>query len=194
MKNPDNKLAHETSPYLLQHADNPVNWLSWNTQSLKLAKELNKPILLSIGYSACHWCHVMAHESFEDDATAALMNKYFINIKVDREERPDLDKIYQTSHSLLTGRPGGWPLTVFLTPDNQMPFYAGTYFPNKPRYGMPAFSEILSTVNNIYETRKDDITEQNNHLQQMLDEINNTNNNPVDSINTLPLDLARKQI
>ncbi|MDH5735314.1 MAG: thioredoxin domain-containing protein, partial [Gammaproteobacteria bacterium] len=117
-----------------------------------------------------------------------------INIKVDREERPDLDKIYQTSHSLLTGRPGGWPLTVFLTPDNQMPFYAGTYFPNKPRYGMPAFSEILSTVNNIYETRKDDITEQNNHLQQMLDEINNTNNNPVDSINTLPLDLARKQI
>ncbi|MCW8854354.1 MAG: thioredoxin domain-containing protein [Gammaproteobacteria bacterium] len=194
MKNPENKLADETSPYLLQHADNPVNWQSWNKQALALAKEQNKPILLSIGYSACHWCHVMAHESFENNDIAELMNKYFINIKVDREERPDLDKIYQTSHSLLTGRPGGWPLTVFLTPADQMPFYAGTYFPNEAKYGMPAFSEILTTVDNLYKTRLEDIREQNDSLQKMLSEANESTDSSEKTINTLPLDLARKQI
>ena len=126
-----NSLINETSPYLLQHAHNPVEWYPWGTAALEKAQRENRPILLSIGYSACHWCHVMAHESFEDPQTAALMNRLFINIKVDREERPDIDKIYQTAHSLLTRRHGGWPLTVFLTPDDRVPFFAGTYFPNE---------------------------------------------------------------
>ena len=141
-----NHLAQQTSPYLLQHADNPVHWHPWGEQALQLALKLNKPILLSIGYSACHWCHVMAHESFENEDTAQLMNEYFINIKVDREERPDLDKIYQLAHQLLTGRSGGWPLTLFLMPQNQTPFFAGTYFPPQPRHGLRSFSDILSAV------------------------------------------------
>jgi uncharacterized protein YyaL (SSP411 family) len=127
------------SPYLQQHADNPVDWWPWCDEALALARQQDKPILLSIGYSACHWCHVMAHESFEDAATAEVMNRLFVNIKVDREERPDLDKIYQTAHQLLAQRPGGWPLTVFLTPDDLQPFFAGTYFPRQPRHGLPAF-------------------------------------------------------
>ena len=126
-----NRLSKETSPYLLQHADNPVDWFAWNEDSLQLASHEKKPILLSIGYSACHWCHVMAHESFEDEATAALMNKLFVNIKVDREERPDLDKIYQTAHQLMARAPGGWPLTVFLAPEDQSPIFTGTYFPRE---------------------------------------------------------------
>jgi uncharacterized protein YyaL (SSP411 family) len=120
-----NRLAHETSPYLQQHADNPVNWHPWGEEALKLARDQDKPILLSVGYSACHWCHVMAHESFEDPETAAIMNTLFVNIKVDREERPDLDQIYQAAHHLLTQRSGGWPLTMFLTPA-QKPFFGGT--------------------------------------------------------------------
>ncbi len=135
-----NRLAAETSPYLLQHADNPVDWYPWGAEALRAAQQDDKPILLSIGYSACHWCHVMAHESFEDPATAALMNQLFVNIKVDREERPDLDKIYQLAQQLITQGSGGWPLTMFLTPDDQTPFFGGTYFPKVPRYGMPAFS------------------------------------------------------
>ena len=141
-----NRLAKETSPYLLQHAENPVDWYPWGDEAFALAKATGKPVLLSIGYSACHWCHVMAHESFEDPQTAALMNELFINIKVDREERPDIDKIYQTAHSLLTRRSGGWPLTVFLTPDDQVPFFAGTYFPDQPRHGMPAFRDLLQRI------------------------------------------------
>jgi len=124
-----NRLAEETSPYLLQHADNPVDWYPWGSEALLAAQTGNKPILLSIGYSACHWCHVMAHESFEDPATADLMNQLFINIKVDREERPDLDKIYQVAQQLITQGSGGWPLTMFLTPGEQVPFFGGTYFP-----------------------------------------------------------------
>ena len=119
---PRNRLAAETSPYLLQHADNPVDWYPWGPEALDRARRESRPILLSIGYSACHWCHVMAHESFEDDATAKVMNTHFVNVKVDREERPDLDKIYQVSHQLLARRPGGWPLTMFLTPDDSDPF------------------------------------------------------------------------
>ena len=130
-----NHLATSTSPYLLQHANNPVDWYPWGEEALAKAKRENKPILLSIGYSACHWCHVMAHESFEDEETAKLMNELFINIKVDREERPDLDKIYQTTHQLLSQRPGGWPLTVFLSPDKQIPFFVGTYFPLTASHG-----------------------------------------------------------
>src|SRR5215208_1615506 len=125
---PENRLARETSPYLLQHKHNPVAWWAWGPTALAEAQASGKPILLSVGYAACHWCHVMAHESFEDDATAAVMNELFVNIKVDREERPDIDKIYQTSQLLLTQRGGGWPLTMFLTPDDQVPFFGGTYF------------------------------------------------------------------
>ena len=139
-----NRLGDETSLYLRQHADNPVAWQPWDEEALALARETGRPIFLSIGYSACHWCHVMAHESFEDDETAKVMNELYINIKVDREERPDLDKIYQLSHQLLTGRGGGWPLTLFLDPEEQIPFFAGTYFPLQPRYGMPSFKDVLT--------------------------------------------------
>ena len=124
---PRNQLAHETSPYLLQHADNPVDWMPWSPEALARAQAEKKPVLLSVGYAACHWCHVMAHESFEDPAIAAVMNEHYVNIKVDREERPDLDAIYQTALSLM-GQPGGWPLTMFLTPEGD-PFWGGTYFP-----------------------------------------------------------------
>ncbi|VAW54508.1 Uncharacterized protein YyaL [hydrothermal vent metagenome] len=193
MHNPHNKLKNETSPYLLQHANNPVNWHPWNKEALALAKTQNKPILLSIGYSACHWCHVMAHESFEDNATAEIMNKHFINIKVDREERPDLDKIYQTAHSLLTSRSGGWPLTVFLSPINQMPFFAGTYFPDKSRYNQPAFSEIMELVNNAYFHRQAEIQTQEDAIQKTFNSI--SSHTPTRAqLNSLPLDLARKQI
>jgi len=193
MSNPDNKLYNETSPYLLQHADNPVNWHPWNEDSLALAKKLNKPILLSIGYSACHWCHVMAHESFEDTNTAKIMNAHFINIKVDREERPDLDKIYQTAHSLLTSRSGGWPLTVFLSPNNQMPFFAGTYFPNQPRYNMPAFSEIMQLVSDAFKNKQTEIQQQETSINNILKNISShTPSN--ETLNALPLDLARKQL
>jgi len=152
-----NKLANESSLYLKQHQDNPVDWHPWGEAALELAAKEQKPILLSIGYSACHWCHVMAHESFEDPAIAEVMNRLFINIKVDREERPDLDKIYQTAHQLLNQRGGGWPLTVFLTPTDQLPFFAGTYFPNTERQGMPAFPDLLMQVAQGYEEHKNDL-------------------------------------
>ncbi|HSI94830.1 MAG TPA: thioredoxin domain-containing protein, partial [Methylophilaceae bacterium] len=151
-----NRLSGETSPYLLQHADNPVDWYPWGEEALTLAREQNKPILLSIGYSACHWCHVMAHESFEDSATAAVMNELFINIKVDREERPDLDQIYQSAHSVLSRRSGGWPLTMFLSPD-QVPFFGGTYFPPTPRYNLPGFSDLLKHIASAWHERRDEI-------------------------------------
>ncbi|HME38688.1 MAG TPA: thioredoxin domain-containing protein, partial [Steroidobacteraceae bacterium] len=159
-----NRLAAETSPYLLQHADNPVDWYPWGEQALHAAKLENKPILLSIGYSACHWCHVMAHESFEDPATAALMNQWFVNIKVDREERPDLDKIYQVAQQLITHGSGGWPLTMFLTPE-QTPFFGGTYFPKEPRYGMPAFGDLLRRVAEYYRDHGAEIARQDEHLK-----------------------------
>ena len=163
-----NALANETSPYLLQHADNPVDWQPWGPDALDRALREDKPILLSIGYSACHWCHVMAHESFEDDDTARLMNELFVNIKVDREERPDIDKIYQTAHQLLARRTGGWPLTVMLTPDDHAPFFAGTYFPDAPRHGMPSFRQVLSGVAQLYRERRDDIRRQNASLIEAL--------------------------
>ena len=152
-----NRLSESTSPYLLQHAENPVNWHPWDEHALKLAKDSNKPILLSIGYSACHWCHVMAHESFEDEETAALMNDLYINIKVDREERPDLDKVYQTAFQLMNRQGGGWPLTVFLTPDEHIPFFTGTYFPPRQAYGRPSFKEVLSSVAEAWSTRETEI-------------------------------------
>ncbi|MDO8704648.1 MAG: thioredoxin domain-containing protein [Sulfuricaulis sp.] len=158
-----NRLAQETSPYLQQHASNPVDWFPWGEEALRCAREQDKPILLSIGYSACHWCHVMAHESFEDAEVAAVMNRIFINIKVDREERPDLDQIYQTAHAMLTQRGGGWPLTLFLTPD-QTPFFGGTYFPKEPRYNLPGFVQLLEQVAGIYRTHREDIALQNASL------------------------------
>ena len=158
-----NRLAGETSPYLQQHKDNPVDWYPWGEEALARAKNEDRPVLLSIGYSACHWCHVMAHESFEDPDVAALMNRLFVNIKVDREERPDLDQIYQLAHQMLAQRPGGWPLTVFLTPD-QLPFFAGTYFPKEPRYGMTSFPELLGNVVSIYRERQAEIGRQNEAL------------------------------
>jgi len=163
-----NRLANETSPYLLQHADNPVDWYPWGQEAFDLARETNKPVLLSIGYSACHWCHVMAHESFEDAATALLMNRLFVNIKVDREERPDIDRIYQTAHQLLTQRGGGWPLTMFLNGADQRPFFGGTYFPKDRRYGMPAFSELLQSVATYYDEHLDDVLEQAERLSDVL--------------------------
>src|SRR5277367_4086092 len=160
-----NRLAAETSPYLLQHADNPVDWYPWGVEALLAARQADKPILLSIGYSACHWCHVMAHESFEDPQTAAVMNELFVNIKVDREERPDLDKIYQVAQQLITHGSGGWPLTMFLTPGEQTPFFGGTYFPKQPRYGMPAFGDLLRRVAEYYRQHRAEITLQNEQLK-----------------------------
>jgi len=150
-----NELGNETSPYLLQHKDNPVHWVAWSDTALQRAKSENKPILLSVGYAACHWCHVMAHESFEDPATAAVMNELFVCIKVDREERPDIDAIYQQALAL-TGEQGGWPLTMFLTPD-RAPFWGGTYFPPTPRYGRPAFSDLLAQLHNVWKTQPETV-------------------------------------
>src|SRR5947209_17084579 len=150
-----NRLVGETSPYLRQHAHNPVDWYPWGPEALAEAQSAGKPILVSIGYSACHWCHVMAHESFEDEQTAALMNQHFINIKVDREERPDVDSIYMEAVQALTGS-GGWPLNVFLTPDGR-PFFGGTYFPPQPRHGLPSWRQVLAGVAETYTERQDDI-------------------------------------
>ena len=167
---PPNALAGETSPYLLQHAHNPVQWYPWSEKTLALAGKEGKPILLSIGYSACHWCHVMAHESFEDEETADLMNRYFINIKVDREERPDIDKIYQTAQQLLSGRTGGWPLTMFLMPDDRTPFFGGTYFPPEPRHGLPGFKSLLARVHQVWQEDRLALVEQNSAFMEALEQ------------------------
>ncbi len=153
-----NRLANETSPYLLQHADNPVDWFPWGKEALLRAQAEDKPILLSIGYAACHWCHVMEHESFEDEETASLMNERFVNVKVDREERPDLDSIYMDAVVAMTGQ-GGWPMTVFLLPSGE-PFLGGTYFPPEPRHGMPAFRQVLTAVSDAYRERRGDVGRQ----------------------------------
>jgi len=163
-----NRLARETSPYLLQHADNPVDWYPWGDEALTRARDENKPILLSIGYAACHWCHVMEHESFEDHETAALMNERFVPIKVDREERPDLDGIYMDAVVAMTGR-GGWPLTVFLTPDGE-PFLGGTYFPPEPRHGLPSFQQVLVAVSDLYRERPEDVGRRTRTLVEALEQ------------------------
>ena len=166
-----NRLEKETSPYLRQHADNPVDWFAWGEEALDKAKEEDKLIFLSIGYSACHWCHVMAHESFEDEQTAALMNRYFVNIKVDREERPDLDKIYQTAQTVINQQSGGWPLSLFLTPDKQLPVYGGTYFPKEARYGMHTFKEILEAVHIHYRDNRAAIHQRGAAVQSVLQKL-----------------------
>ena len=161
-----NQLAGETSPYLLQHADNPVDWYPWGDKALSRAKTEDKPIFLSIGYSACHWCHVMAHESFEDERIARILNEQFVSIKVDREERPDLDRIYMAAVQALTGR-GGWPMSVFLTPEGT-PFYGGTYFPPTARYGMPSFSSVLRSIADAWATRRDEVTSSAAQLHETI--------------------------
>ncbi|MGZ3446024.1 MAG: thioredoxin domain-containing protein, partial [Myxococcaceae bacterium] len=153
-----NRLAAESSPYLRQHATNPVDWYPWGDEALRRARDEQRPILLSVGYSACHWCHVMAHESFEDPATAALMNAHFVNVKVDREERPDLDQIYQGVVQLMGGQ-GGWPLTVLLTPD-LVPFYGGTYFPPEPRHGLPSFRMLLDALSRAWTEKREEVLAQ----------------------------------
>ena len=172
-----NRLAQETSPYLQQHAANAVDWYPWGEEALERARREDKPILLSIGYSACHWCHVMAHESFEDASVAQVMNRLFVNIKVDREERPDLDQIYQTAHQMLAQRAGGWPLTMFLAPDGA-PFFGGTYFPKEARHGMPAFPDVCERIAAIWRERRAEIAAQNEQVQQAF-------------VRTLPRDAAQ---
>jgi uncharacterized protein len=161
-----NRLARETSPYLLQHKDNPVDWHPWGEEALARAREEDKPILLSIGYSACHWCHVMERESFEDENTAALMNRLFVPVKLDREERPDLDAIYMEACMAMTGS-GGWPLNVFLTPE-QVPFYAGTYFPPEQRGGMPSWQRVLEAVAEAWDTKREEIRAGSGRIVQRL--------------------------
>ncbi|HET6642775.1 MAG TPA: thioredoxin domain-containing protein, partial [Gaiellaceae bacterium] len=161
-----NRLAQETSPYLLQHADNPVDWYAWGEEAFERARAEDKPILLSIGYSACHWCHVMEHESFEDDETARLMNERFVNVKVDREERPDVDALYMDAVVALTGQ-GGWPMTVFLTPEGE-PFFGGTYYPPEPRHGMPAFRDVIETISALYRERRGAVESSAGQLREAL--------------------------
>ena len=188
---PRNRLADETSPYLLQHAGNPVAWHPWGPEALALARDADRPILLSIGYSACHWCHVMAHESFEHAPTAALMNELYVNIKVDREERPDLDRIYQIAQQLLTRHGGGWPLTMFLAPTDQLPFFGGTYFPREPHHGLPAFAEVLQRVASYSREHREAVAEQNGQLRGLFATLVPGAAAPGVELNSLPLARAR---
>ena len=188
-----NRLAQETSPYLQQHADNPVDWYAWGDEALKIAREQDRPILLSIGYSACHWCHVMASESFEDQAVAELMNRHFVNIKVDREERPDLDQIYQLAHQMISQRSGGWPLTMFLTP-GQEPFFGGTYFPPTARYGLPGFSDLLGRVAQFYASNKAEIAKQNESIQGAFERMQPASPAHHSEFSAAPLHLALENL
>ena len=188
-----NRLARETSPYLQQHAGNPVDWYAWGEDALQAARAQDKPILLSIGYSACHWCHVMAHESFEDAEVAALMNRDFINIKVDREERPDLDQIYQLAHQMMSERSGGWPLTMFLTPW-QEPFFGGTYFPKAPRYGLPGFAELLPRVAQFYRSERAQIARQGEAIVGGFERTQPANPAHHSEFSSAPVDLALENL
>src|SRR3989304_3120485 len=163
-----NQLSLENSPYLLQHKDNPVDWYPWGPAALQRARSENKPIFLSIGYAACHWCHVMEHESFEDRETAAIMNRFFVSIKVDREERPDLDSLYMSAIVALTGQ-GGWPMSIFLTPEGQ-PFFGGTYFPPTRRYNIPAFREVLLNVAQAWQNQREQVIDSGANLTSHLQE------------------------
>ena len=188
-----NRLARETSPYLQQHADNPVDWYAWGEEALAEAKRTGKPILLSVGYSACHWCHVMAHESFEDAETARVMNELFVNIKVDREERPDIDQIYQLAQAMLTQRNGGWPLTMFLTP-GQLPFFGGTYFPPQGRYGLPGFTEVLRRVREYYDAHRDEMREQGSEVAAALARSTPRPGTHASQLSDEPLEIAAAQL
>src|SRR5688572_14184619 len=161
-----NRLSVATSPYLLQHADNPVDWWEWSDEAFAEARRRDVPVLVSVGYAACHWCHVMAHESFEDDETAAFLNQHFVAVKVDREERPDVDAVYMEATQAMTGH-GGWPMTVFTTPTGE-PFQCGTYYPKERRHGMPSFREVLAAIDDLWHTRRDDLVEQAARLTEHL--------------------------
>ncbi|HYB63781.1 MAG TPA: thioredoxin domain-containing protein [Steroidobacteraceae bacterium] len=189
-----NHLISETSPYLRQHAHNPVDWYPWGSEALERARREGKPIHLSIGYAACHWCHVMAHESFEDEATARLLNDNFVNIKVDREERPDIDRIYQIAQQMITQRGGGWPLTMFLTHDDQRPFFGGTYFPREPRYGLPGFRDLLPRVVEFYRTHEPEMRAQNAALVTALADINYPPAAAGTELSDAPLKACRAQL
>src|SRR6056297_1711568 len=165
-----NALAHARSPYLRGHADNPVDWVPWSDEAIARARADDRPLFVSVGYSACHWCHVMAREAFSDDTVAGVLNEHFVSIKVDREERPDLDTVFQIAHQALNGRGGGWPLSVFLEPDGLTPFFAGTYFPLQSRYGMPGFADLLGRVLEVYREHKGELREQGKKLSAMLTE------------------------
>jgi len=189
-----NRLARETSPYLRQHAHNPVDWYAWGPEAFAAACSSGRPVHLSVGYSACHWCHVMAEESFEDEATAQVLNEHFINIKVDREERPDVDRIYQIAQQLLTQRNGGWPLTMFLCHDDQRPFFGGTYFPREARYGMPPFTQVLMRVMEYYGEHREELRTQGDSLVRVLDEMNPPPAAANEELNTAPLAGARRDL
>ncbi|MFU8814214.1 MAG: thioredoxin domain-containing protein [Pseudomonadales bacterium] len=189
-----NRLAAETSPYLLQHADNPVDWHPWDERALALARERQQPILLSVGYSACHWCHVMAHESFADPDVAKVMNENFVNIKVDREERPDLDKVYQLAHQLLTQQGGGWPLTMFLDPDTLVPFFGGTYFPKTPRHQLPGFPDLLQRIAEVFRSRRSELTTQGEKVAEVLASLNPQQPGPAALQDQALLQSARDQL
>ena len=175
-----NCLQHETSPYLIQHADNPVNWYPWGEEAFRKAKEEDKPLFLSIGYSTCHWCHVMAHESFEDEETADILNRYFVSIKVDKEERPDVDSIYMAFCQAFTGS-GGWPTTIFMTPD-QKPFFAGTYFPKRSRGRMIGFQELLEVIHEKWESDREALLQQADELLHQLAQDQATTTMPSDEL------------
>jgi uncharacterized protein len=189
-----NHLAPETSPYLRKHAHNPVEWYPWGSEALQRAQRDKKPIHLSVGYSACHWCGVLEQESFEDEATAKILNDNFINIKVDREERPDIDRIYQIAQQMLTQRGGGWPLTMFLTHDDQRPFFGGTYFPNEARYGLPAFKDVLQRVAAYYREHAGELREQNEALMAAFAELTPTPTGPETELTDAPLAACRAQL
>jgi uncharacterized protein YyaL (SSP411 family) len=188
-----NRLEHETSPYLQQHANNPVAWQPWDEEALAAARKLDKPILLSVGYSACHWCHVMAHESFEDPATAAVMNDLYINIKVDREERPDIDRIYQAAQQLFTGRPGGWPLTAFLTP-SQLPIFVGTYFPQRQNHGLPAFTDVLARIEAYFRDKRDEVDKNGEAVRLALKQSFAAQPDNKDAWTRQPIERARERL
>jgi len=189
-----NRLADETSPYLLQHAENPVYWHPWGEEALTEARERDKPILLSIGYSACHWCHVMARESFAHQPTAALMNEHFVNIKVDREERPDIDRIYQTAHQILSQQAGGWPLTVFLEPHTQRPFFSGTYFPRDEGHGQPGFAGLLLRIAEFFRENRNQLRDQTTELIEVFAQLVPEGARKDFTLTREPLELARQTI
>jgi uncharacterized protein YyaL (SSP411 family) len=189
-----NRLIKETSPYLQQHAHNPVDWYAWGEEAFKRARDEGKPVHLSVGYSSCWWCHVLADESFEDEQTARLLNDNYINIKVDREERPDVDRIYQIAQQMLTQRSGGWPLTMFLTPDDKRPFFGGTYFPNTPRYGMPSFREVLQRVAQYYREHEPALREQSEALMRAFADLNPPAVAGDTTLSSAPLEFARRRL
>src|SRR5580692_12021605 len=189
-----NRLAAETSPYLRMHAHNPVDWYPWGSEALEQARVQGKPIHLSVGYLACHWCHVLEQESFEDEDTAQVLNENYINIKVDREERPDIDRIYQIAQQMITQRGGGWPLTMFLAHDDQRPFFGGTYFPPQARFGLPAFRDMLLRVAEYYRDHESDLRKQNAALMSAFNDLNPPAGAAGTQLTEAPLKAARAQL